>query len=221
MTSVSLYAQTEYEEGKKIYESACITCHGADGKAQTDFSSVMRPRQLNKTLLSEEQSFQIIKEGPHYWGAQSEVMPAFKTLLRDEEISAVSHYIKRAFNSHLKQKTTALLNASKKLNPEEESNALTLGEKIFQKRCSKCHGTLGNGQSEFVEVSKKRKEFIYPYNLTRTLLNEEQIFLYAKHGGYYWGTYKQDMPSWKEKYSDIELKSVAKYVHQKIKKTDK
>ena len=93
---------------------------------------------------------------------------------------------------------------------------LKIGEKIYKKKCSLCHGKQGEGDGTFVKASKKNKDMIYPYNLQRTLLSEEQIFLYAKYGGKFWGTYKNDMPSWKKKYSDVELKSVAKYVSKKI-----
>jgi mono/diheme cytochrome c family protein len=65
-------------------------------------------------------------------------------------------------------------------------------------------------------MSKGSKEFLYPYNLTKILLSEEQIFLYAKEGGHYWGTDKKGMPSWKKKYDDKTLRSVAHYVKEKI-----
>jgi len=38
------------------------------------------------------------------------------------------------------------------------------------------------------------------------------MFLYAKYGGHYWGTDKNDMPSWSRKYDDFTLKSVVKYI---------
>ena len=80
-----------------------------------------------------------------------------------------------------------------------------------------CHGITGDGKSDFVEQSKGNKNFIYPYNLQKIILNQDQIFLYAKFGGKYWGTDKDDMPSWKSKYDDTTLKSVAKYINEFIK----
>ena len=68
-----------------------------------------------------------------------------------------------------------------------------------------------------IEKSKKENDFIYPYNLARTLLTEDQVFLYVKYGGPYWGTHKDDMPAWKRKYNDAEIRSVAHYVKTKMK----
>ncbi len=44
------------------------------------------------------------------------------------------------------------------------------------------------------------------------------MFLYTKEGGKFWGTHKDDMPSWKKKYSDFDLKSVVEYIDKVIKK---
>ena len=213
-----LTADSSYDKGKKIYEDACISCHGVDGQAKTDLKLVVKPRNLTTTLLSQEQSFQIVKEGAFYWGAHSDMMPSFKTVYSDEEITWVTHYIRKAFNPNRKSRIESLLRESTPSKEAQASDSLLVGKKIFEKRCAKCHGILGNGESPFIEASSQHKEFIYPYNLTRTLLTQEQIFLYAKYGGYYWGTHKRDMPAWGKKYKDAELKSVAKYVEENIKK---
>lgn len=207
-----------FQNGKAIYESTCISCHGLDGGTNLDIKLVVKPRKLNRTILTKKQSFEIIKEGAHHWGAHADIMPAFKYVYSDEEIDDVALYITKAFNASRDEKVSKLLKESDTISKEDEKKMLQTGEKIFKRNCSMCHGITGDGQSEFVEKSKGSKNFIFPYNLTRTLLNENQIFLYAKFGGHFWGTDKTDMPSWKRKYSDFKLKSVAKYVNEKIKK---
>jgi len=204
--------------GQKVYEQTCISCHGKDGETNQDMQLVVKPRQLQKTLLTKEQSFEIIRHGAHYFGAHADVMPAFKYVYSDEQIAAVALYITKKFNAQRAEKVKKLLDASQKLTEDEKVDMLQVGKKIFQKKCAKCHGITGDGKSEYVEQSKADENFIYPYNLTRTLLHEEQIFLYAKFGGHFWGTDKKDMPSWKRKYNDVKLKSVAKYVEKEIKK---
>jgi mono/diheme cytochrome c family protein len=206
------------ELGKEVYEETCISCHGVNGETNPEMELVVKPRKLQKTLLTKDQSFQIIKHGAHYFGAHADIMPTFKYVYSDEQIEAVSLYISKVFNGNREQRVKKLLDESQKLTKEEQAKMLKVGKKIFQKKCALCHGVTGNGESEYVEQSKSEENFIYPYNLTRTLLDEEQIFLYAKFGGHFWGTDKKDMPSWKRKYNDVKLKSVAKYVHDEIKK---
>jgi len=204
--------------GQEIYEKTCISCHGKDGETNPEIKLIVKPRKLQKTLLTQEQSFEIIKYGAHYFGAHADIMPAFKYVYDDEKIAAVSLYISELFNIDREEKIKHLLKYSAKLTKDEKVNMHSVGKKIFQQKCAKCHGVLGDGKSEYVEQSKEDKNFIYPYNLTRTLLSEQQIFLYAKFGGYFWGADKSDMPSWKHKYNDIQLKSVARYIEEEIKK---
>jgi len=221
LLSYTLLAQEKknlspYEIGEEIYEQTCSSCHGDDGETNTDIMLTVQPRKLTKTILTKEQSFEIIKEGAYYWGAHSDFMPAFKYVFTDSQIEAVSTYITQKFNSHRDKRVEQLLHNSKEKQLGKEK-MLSLGKKIFHRNCSLCHGVTGNGESEYVEQSKKNKDFIYPYNLRRTLLDEDQIYLYAKYGGHYWGTVKDDMPSWKKKYNNTQLRSVAKYVTLKIK----
>ena len=205
-----------YQEGKNIYNTTCISCHGENGETNPDMKLIIQPRKLQKTILSKEQSFKIIKHGAHYWGARADIMPAFKYVYSDEQIRSVAYYISQAFNNEREKRVQQLLKKSEKIQKSELS--LSVGETIWTKKCSKCHGISGNGESEYAEKSKENDEFIYPYNLTRTLLNEDQIFLYAKYGGHFWGTSKSDMPSWKKKFDDKELRSVAHFVKMKITK---
>ena len=204
--------------GERLYKKTCISCHGKHGETNPDMQLVIKPRKLQKTILTIEQSYEIIKHGAHHFGAHADIMPAFKYVYNDEQIVSLAYYISTTFNSKRDKKVEKLLQESTNLTPKDEKKALKIGKKIFLKKCALCHGTSGNGESEYVEQSKANEEFIYPYNITRTLLDEEQIFLYAKFGGHFWGTDKDDMPSWKRKFNDVKLKSVAKYIQNEIKK---
>ena len=200
------------EEGKAIYEQTCISCHGDNGETNPEIKLVVTPRKLNKTILSKKESFLIIKESAHYLGAHSDIMPAFKYVYTDREIDAVTTYISETFNPNRDKRIKKLLRNSKHINTTNQTKMLKTGEEIFKRSCTKCHSISGNSQSEYVKKSKKSKVFIYPYNLTKTLLEKDEIFLYTKYGGQYWGAAKNDMPSWQHKYNDFELKSVAKYI---------
>ncbi|MDF1883437.1 c-type cytochrome [Sulfurimonas sp. SAG-AH-194-C21] len=207
--------------GKAVYEETCISCHGVKGETNPEMKLVVTPRKLNETILTEDQSFQIVKYGAHHWGAHSELMSSFKSVYTEEQLYAVATYISTTFNSHRTQRIQDLLNESTTLSEKEEKSMLKVGGKIFKRRCAWCHGETGNGESTYVEASKDNKDLIYPYNLTRTLLDEDQIFLYAKYGGHFWGAGSDDMPSWKKKYNDVKLKSVAYFIETQIKKIKK
>ena len=205
----------KFEEGKNIYLNTCLSCHGKDGETNPQIMLVIKPRKLQKTILTQAQSFKIIKEGAHYWGANANIMPSFKGVYDDKQIESVAYYIHNAFNSTRDEKINKLINESK-TEALSEAKSLKIGQKIFTRNCSLCHGIQGHGDGVFVKESKKNGNFLYPYNLSRTLLSKNQIFLYAKFGGHFWGTHKDDMPAWKSKYNDTELKSVAKYIKIKI-----
>ena len=211
-------ADEKYRVGKAIYEETCVSCHGKDGKTNPNMQLVVKPRKLSNTILTQEQSIKIISEGAHFWGARADIMPAWKYVYTSQQIEAVALYISEAFNPDRDEKVKNLMEESTSIVNIDDKKIFKYGAKIFKRNCSLCHGMSGNGESEYVEKSKASNVFIYPYNLTRTLLSEEQIFLYVKFGGKHWGTHKNDMPSWKKKYNDIKLKSVAKYVKENIAK---
>ena len=94
---------------------------------------------------------------------------------------------------------------------------LKRGKKIFNRNCKYCHGDIGKGDGL---AAKNPVDSIFPYDLTRTLLTKQQIFLYIKYGGKHWGTDKNDMPSWKKKYDDFTLRSVTKYVDEVLRKNN-
>jgi mono/diheme cytochrome c family protein len=202
-----------FNTGKKIYEQTCVSCHGVDGKANVSMKLIVKPRDLTKTLLNEKQTYLIIKHGARYLGAKSDIMPAFKYVYNESQLKAVSYYISKEFNSNLKARIKKVEVSSKMIFNNSQNKMLKRGKQIFKRNCSWCHGITGQGDGI---ATKNPIDSIFPYNLTKTLLTQKQIFLYAKYGGKFWGTNKKDMPSWKRKYDDFTLKSVAKYVDEVI-----
>jgi len=169
--------------GELIYKQTCVSCHGKDGQTNPQMMLVVKPRKFYKTILTQEQSFKIIKYGAHHWGAHSNMMPSFQHVYSDKQIQAVALYVSKKFNPQRDLKIKNLLKESK-TSTLDRKISLVVGEKIFKKNCALCHGVTGDGKSEYVEKSRVHLNLIYPYNLTRTLLNKDQMFLYAKFGGH-------------------------------------
>lgn len=202
-------SDTRYEAGEKIYKETCISCHGSDGTAKTDIKLIVGPRALSKTLLTEEQSYQIIKKGAHFWGASADIMPSFESVYDEEELRSITHYIIKKFNPDVMSKIERLYAQSDEISEDKKPSMLKRGKKIYKRHCIWCHGVDAKGDGE---ATRNPELSIFPYDLSRTLLTQKQMFLYVKYGGQYWGTHKNDMPSWSKKYDDFTLKSVVKYI---------
>ena len=215
LTAASVKESLEFFEGKRLYEETCASCHGDNGETNPAMRLTVKPRRLKESILTEAQMVKMIRDGGHAWGAHSDIMPAFKFVYDADQINFIALFVSKAFNSKRDERVKKLLEASD-MSTIDETKMLKTGKKIFKRNCSLCHGITGNGDSIYVEQSKENKQFLYPYDLTKILLTEEQIFLYAKEGGHFWGTDKEDMPSWKKKYDDKKLRSVAKFIKEKI-----
>lgn len=85
---------TATEDGKKIYEKKCTTCHGKDGKGNR---AMLKTLKVDASLLdlldkgtlekSDEELISIISKGINK-------MPAYEKALKDEEIKDVISYIR-------------------------------------------------------------------------------------------------------------------------------
>lgn len=209
--AASLVASDDYDikVGEQLYTDTCASCHGIDGNGNKQMKLVVNSRKLTKTILTQEQSYFIIKDGAHHWGSHADIMPAFKFVYNEFQLRSLSHYISKEFNKDIKKKINTLYNQSKKVPENKKADMLNRGKKIYNRNCTWCHGKEGKGNGE---ATKNPIDSIYPYDLTKTLLTSTQMFLYAKEGGHFWGTFKDDMPYWKKKYDDYTLKSVIKYI---------
>ena len=205
--------EDKFEMGEKIYNETCVSCHGKDGKAHTNMKLIIKPRDLTLTLLDEEQIYNITKDGAHKWGAKADIMPAFKYTYNEEQLRSVTHYVYHHFNPNLKQRIKALLDESEPESTTKPKKMAKWGKKIFKRNCKFCHGLEGKGDGV---ATTSPVDSIFPYDLTRTLLTKDQIFLYVKYGGQHFGTDKDDMPSWKKKYNDFRLHSITRYIDEII-----
>lgn len=202
-------SDAKYEMGEHIYNNTCISCHGDDGDANVDLRFIVKPRSLKKTILTQEQGYLIIKKGAHYWGADSDIMPSFESVYNEKELRSVAYYISKSFNPDVQKKVDKLYKESEEIPEHKKHKMLKRGKKIYKRNCSWCHGLEGTGDGA---ATRNPEMSIFPYDLSKTLLSDKQMFLYAKYGGKFWGTHKDDMPGWSRKYDDYTLKSVIKYI---------
>lgn len=74
-------------EGKAIYGSKCLACHGGDGKGQTAMGKKLHVKDLMASKLTAAQMEAIITKG-------EEKMPSFSAKLSPEEIKGVAAFVK-------------------------------------------------------------------------------------------------------------------------------
>lgn len=99
------------------------------------------------------------------------------------------------------------------VSAQNDGISIKLGERLYNRTCIWCHGEEGKGDGD---VTRFENNTIKPKALVKTILSEEQVYLFAKHGGQYWGAANNDMPDWGDQFSDSELKSIAHYIVQKF-----
>lgn len=202
-----------YKEGETLYKKTCSSCHGENGWYK-EMKFLVDPRELRKSILTEEQMFKVIRDGAQAWGAKSDIMPSFKTVFSDEKIKSIAYFVSKKINSDIDKKLNDLYSKSEKVAENKKAKMLKRGKKIYNRNCSWCHGKTGAGDGL---ATTSPVDSIFPYDLTKTPLDSKQLFLYTKFGGKYWGANKDDMPGWEKKYNDYTLKSVAKYIDEVLK----
>ncbi len=215
LSFLTLFAhEKDFKVGKEIFNATCVSCHGIDGDASVeDLKLIVQPRSLKTSILNEEQNYKIIKDGSHYWGSAADIMPSFKSVYDEHQLRSTAYYISKKFNPNAKQRVIDEYAKSDLTPKEKEQKMLKRGKKIYKRNCSWCHGVDAKGDGE---ATRNPEKSIFPYDLSKTLLSNEQMFLYAKHGGHFWGTDKDDMPGWSRKYDDYTLKSVVRYINEEF-----
>lgn len=212
-TSVLLAAEMNValmKQGEDIFKQTCIGCHGSDGTGVEQGGFNVQPRNLSKTILSEEQIYYVAKKGAFYWGAVVTGMPAWEQVYDDASLRAVAHYIHYTFGKKSSDSVATYEYDSSSLSDK----VLKRGKKIYGRTCAYCHGKQGHGQGV---ATYNPEQSIFPYDLTKIILTEKQIFLFAKYGGEHWGSQADDMPAWGVKYDDETLMGIAKYIQNKLK----
>ena len=85
-------------QGKQFYESNCFTCHGKNGDGKGPRAHFNYPRPRNFTTRESRAIFnrpRLFKSISH--GKPGSVMPAWKTVLTDQQIANVAEYVLQQF----------------------------------------------------------------------------------------------------------------------------
>jgi mono/diheme cytochrome c family protein len=163
-------------DGRKLYDTYCVSCHGEDlnGRGKTAAMLDPLPRDFSKSqfIASYEDRFKdSIRDG-----VKGTSMPAWKTIMSDEQIEALIEFIKEKSLADAPQNFVRLeVKLPKVGDPERrdhkgkglliEPGDPEKGYEAFQRACTSCHGKLANG--------KGPNAYALEHPLPRNLINKE------------------------------------------------
>lgn len=205
--------QAAERDGKEIFINHCAACHGPAGKPDTDnpvFNQQgVMPANFTDALFNSREPamdwFLVVKEGGAAKGF-SEVMPAFKEQLSDEEIHEVVTYIKTLAGEHdypSGDMNFILPIRTKKAFPEDEvvwkvrfqdnagnsnhdqlSNVLEIEKRIFERTqisvelSHRFDDAIDNGRGNFDQIEPGIKHVVYENPAARTIASLGMFFAF-------------------------------------------
>ena len=190
--------------GRTTFYRMCVTCHGMDGKGQTNISQFLTAKPSDFTISdfrygqTDRELFTLIQSGT------DNGMIGFKETLEEDQIWQLVYYI-RSFGSERSE--DVVVEADPVLeNPIESSNASVLrGKQLYARFCVKCHGANGKGDTEMREFLKTKPSDLSNGRWTFGSLDGE-IFKVIKEGT------DSDMESFADRLVDERIWHVVNYL---------
>jgi mono/diheme cytochrome c family protein len=112
---------TVMESGRKVYETQCAMCHGAEGKGHTPSFPPLAGNQ-SITMASPVNAIRMVLHGGYPPGTRKNPrphgMPPFAHVLDDEQVAAVVTYIRVAWENTGTPVAAAQANEMRKYLPE-------------------------------------------------------------------------------------------------------
>ncbi len=205
--------------GKSIFESRCVTCHGAKGDGKGLAAAYVSPRPRSflegkfKFRTTESGSIptdadieRTVREGLH-----STAMPDWKDFIGGDSLKAVVAYVK-SFSPRFDHEAPKVFRMGAPIPPTPSS--IESGKKVFARlQCASCHGVDGSGRDAVAKDLMDDWGFAIPTPVLaepwtfRAGATASDIYLRVRSG--IDGT---PMPSFVGSASDRELWDLANYV---------
>ena len=198
VTAISANPPPAYE-GRKLYVSYCLLCHGKGGQGDGPLSKVMKitPADLTTTVRSRSDIIltKIITgkgrqtiTGRNRHNLLSDAMPNWKDVFNDSQVEALIAYLR-----FLGNKKHDLMGDSE------------LGMKIYHKYCTVCHGEEGEGDGIMTNLMGISPMDHTNPNETNALNNDQLIKSILKGQGRY-------MPAWEGILSQTDIEALVSYI---------
>lgn len=199
LQSPSLAEPPSSYEGRLLFRSYCMLCHGADGKGRGPLAAKLEVEPADLTVTVRSRGDVVLKRIISGEGRQlisgrdrhniiSDAMPEWKDVLSDREIESLVAYLR-------------FLSASKHPlmgNPEK-------GRNLYSRYCRACHGDEGEGDGVMTSlIDMKPKD--HTNSLSMNEISNLEMIRAIKNGK---GNY---MPAWEGTISNDEVEALVSYI---------
>jgi mono/diheme cytochrome c family protein len=185
-------------EGRKLYVSYCLLCHGSGGEGDGPLAKAMQitPANLTTTVRSRSDTIlrKIIKGGQQTITGRdrhnllSDAMPEWESVFSEREIDALIAWLR--FLSRAKHPLMG--------DPE-------LGYRSYQQYCQVCHGVDGDGDGIMTRLIGMMPTDHTNPNETNRFTNQELAAAILNGKGRF-------MPAWRDILSSQEVEALVSYI---------
>lgn len=170
--------------GRQLFGDNCAACHGRDGRGRANYPDLTDDDWLwGGDPEHIEQTLRVGVNAPHPESRQGQ-MPAFG---RDEMLTADQVKSVAAYVYAL-------------THPEFASPRIAAGKEVFATTCVACHGEEGKGNRDIGAPNLTDRYWLYGGDL--------DTIIATIHGGR-----QGHMPTWDERLTKAEIRTLALYVH--------
>jgi cytochrome c oxidase cbb3-type subunit 3 len=174
--------------GRQLFGDNCAACHGRDGKGRANYPDLTDGDWLwGSEPAHIEQTMRVGINTAHPESRLGQ-MPAFgrDDMLSADQVKAVATYVYSLTHPDLASKNTA--------------TRIEAGKEVFAGTCATCHGEDAKGNRDLGAPNLTDSYWLYGGNLS-TIID-------TVHGGR-----QGHMPTWDERLTKAEIRTLALYVH--------
>ncbi|MBI4829747.1 MAG: c-type cytochrome [Nitrospinae bacterium] len=184
-------------QAKDLFIKHCAVCHGDKGDAQTQAGKTLSPPPRDFTdpqvavKLTSRQMFDAIKNGK-----PGTAMAPWKARLSDTQINGLTGYIRERL-----------------MLPTRAPQA-TLGQTLYHRNCSVCHGDRGDGASAAAQGLRKKPRDFTSEKARKELSRDRMIFAAT------YGVPDTPMAGFGKKLSQSQIATIVDYIRATFMKVE-
>ena len=211
------FKESGYYEGKLLYTSRCLTCHGCAGNGLGHYGGTLIITPANFKVdpfrtMPDEQWFWHVSEG-----VQGSVMPPWKESLTAAQRWAIIRYVQEVYAHPIERDPNEgdVPPAYDKTNPLPNTlENLDAGKRMWTRDCLVCHGDAATGKGPFrAGIEPVPPDFSAHAN-----------YAPYKDGDYFWriseGVPWTAMPTWKVQFNETERWQLVHYIRSLFTQTE-
>lgn len=218
----SSWLAADLQEGKEVFVTYCMTCHGAAGNGLGSYGGTLAVTPAN----FKQEPFRSMPDDQWFWhvseGVPGTVMPPWKTSLTEGQRWKVIRYIQQIYARPMMRDPNEgdpggkYANVKNPLPPTVE--VLDEGKRIFTRECLVCHGPAGTGDGPYREgLQPPPPDFSDgSYGTLQNPTYTDADYFWRISEGLPWSA----MPAWKLQYSDDDRWKLVHYIRAMFTQTE-